>query len=107
MRRSLLVLAISAVLFASASSASAQSFSYMPEHGRMLHEHATTQHHGSVQDPSFHAHVGAIVPGSIEIHPLPGSIGHPHASEHGYAIVNDHPVVVEHSSRRVIHSFDH
>lgn len=107
MRRFFLIGTTAVALIAGTGWAFAQSFSFTPEHGRMISEHAGSQHYNSVRDPNIHANVGATLPGSVDLHPLPGGIGHPQAQQYGYAVVNDSPVVVEHSSRRVVHSFGH
>lgn len=115
MRRLLLISGTVAVLLAGVGIASAQHHqdrpgpvTFTPEHGRMLHQHAIGQHHNSFRDPSFHAQVGAALPGSVQLHPLPDTLaGHvPSAHQYRYGIVNDRPVIVDHSTRRVIHSFE-
>jgi hypothetical protein len=81
---------------------------FSPEHGNVIRQHATTQHYQSVHEPSFHGQVGATLPGSVQFHSLPDALVTklPTARQHQYAIVNDRPVIVDPSTRRVIHAFE-
>lgn len=114
MRRLLLISATTTMILAGAGVASAQhahdggAVAFTPEHGNMLRQHSTSQHYNSVSDPNFHAQVGAILPGAVQIHPLPDTLAPrvPQGHQYGYGLVNDRPVIVDHSSRRIIHSFD-
>lgn len=103
-----IVAIIAVAVLAGAGAVSGQPFTFSHEHGQMLHQHATAQHHDSYRDPHFHAQVGAVLPGSVQVHPLPDSLAiHvPQAHQYGYGVVNDRPVIVDHSNRRVLHSFD-
>ena len=82
--------------------------SFTSEHGAMIRQHATGQHYQSFQDPGFHAQVGATLPGSAHLHPLPDGLvtQMPSARTHQYSIVNDRYVIVDPSTRRVTHAFD-
>ena len=81
---------------------------FSPEHGAGIRQHATGQHYQSVHEPSFHGGVGATLPGSVQLHPLPDALvtQMPAARNHQYTIVNDRHVIVDPSTRRVVHSFD-
>lgn len=81
---------------------------FSPERGSLIRQHATTQHDQSVREPSFHGQVGATLPSSVELHPLPDALVTqvPAARQHQYTIVNDLPVIVDSSTRRVIHVFE-
>lgn len=81
---------------------------FSSEHGSVIRQHATTQHYQSVHEPSFHGQVGATLPGSVQLHPLPDALvtQMPAARQHQYTIVNDRPVIVDPSTRRVIHAFE-
>lgn len=82
--------------------------SFAPEHGRVLREHATTQHYSSAQQPDFQVQVGATLPNSAQLHPLPDAIGThvPAARSYQYSIINNRHVVVDPGSRRIIHAFE-
>ena len=81
---------------------------FSPEHGSMIRQHATSQHYQSYQEPGFHARVGATVPSSAHLHPLPdGLVAQiPSARSHQYSVVNDRYVIVDPSTRRIVHAFE-
>jgi hypothetical protein len=80
---------------------------FTPEHSSMIRQHATSQHYQSFHDGAFHAQVGATLPGSAQLHPLPDGLvtQMPSARGHQYSIVNDRYVIVDPSTRRVTHAF--
>lgn len=117
--RSLHLSAIALALLAGATTASAQavpahgtethgSFTFAPEHGAIIREHATSQHFNSVQDPNVHVQVGGILPPSVGLHPLPDRVVAqvPGAHSYQYGIVNNRNVVVDPGTRRVVHEFE-
>lgn len=81
---------------------------FTSEHGAMIRQHATGQHYQSFQDQGFHAQVGATLPGSAQLHPLPDGLvtQMPSARSHQYSIVNDRYVIVDPATRRVTHAFE-
>jgi len=112
-RLTIFSIAGSAFLLASAGVATAQHHhdgapTFTTEHREMLHQHFRHQHYSSFRDPHFHAHVGDVVPDAMELHPLPDTLATrvPHGSHYGYGLLNERPVIVDHSTRRVIHHFD-
>lgn len=111
MRKFLLISSTATALFTGTGLASAQhqgEVRFSREHGHVIREYATGQGHRSLQSPDIHVRVGEPLHGSVDVHPLPESLRQhvPSGHQYGYGIVNDHPVIVEHSTRRVIHSFD-
>jgi hypothetical protein len=40
------------------------------------------------------------------LHPLPDTMRVPNADNYSYSIINNEPVVVERSTRRVVHSWE-
>lgn len=112
MRRLFLISSSAAVLLAGVGMASAQHHpgpvTFSPEHGHIIRQHATTHHHGSFHDPHVHAQIGVALPDSVQLHPLPDTLAlHiPSAHQYRYGIVNDRHVIVDHSTRRVIHAFE-
>lgn len=78
---------------------------FTPEHGAMLRQHAASQHFAPVHDPAIHAQIGATLPGSVELHPLPDAlVGHlPAARPYRYTIIGNRPVVVDPGSHRIVH----
>jgi hypothetical protein len=73
------------------------------EEGAMVREYSVTNHYGSVTDPTIHTTVGTEVPSSVPMYSLPETVKVPDADQYSYVIVNDHPMVVERTTRRVIH----
>ena len=105
--RKMVLISVAAIVLVGGG-ASAQQLTFSAEHGHMLRQHATSQHYNSFHDPNFHAQAGGALPHTVEIHPLPEAlVPHvPQAHQYGYGVVNDHPVIVDHSSRQIIHRFD-
>jgi hypothetical protein len=50
--------------------------------------------------------IGMELPGTVTIYPLPETMKVPDADRYSYGMVNDRPVVVERTSRKVIHTWD-
>jgi hypothetical protein len=50
--------------------------------------------------------VGMELPSSIALYPLPDTMKVPSADKYRYSIINDHPVVVENTTRKVVHTWD-
>jgi hypothetical protein len=111
MRRSLFSIAAATVLFAGVGLAYGQSTTTTTETwsndtGSGLRSYSTTEHWKSYDDPSFHADVGVEVPGSVTLHPLPDTMHVPSAERYNYSIINNQPVVVERTTRRVVHTWE-
>ena len=49
----------------------------------------------AVDDLSFD-----VLPGTVTLYPLPDTMKVPEADHYSYGIVNDHPIVVERTTRR-------
>jgi hypothetical protein len=111
MRSSLFSIAAASVLLAGVSVASAQMSSstattWTNDEGTGLREYSTTRHYQSYADPSWHAQVGAELPNSASIYPLPDTMHVPSAERYSYSIINNEPVVVERTTRKVVHTWD-
>ena len=110
MRRSLFSLVTGSILLAGASVASADTTTttttWSPEYGTAIREYSTTKHYNSYNDPGFKPSVGVVVPQSVTVYPLPESVKVPRHDTYSYSIINNHPVVVERSSRKVVHAWD-
>jgi hypothetical protein len=111
--RILLSTAAAALLAAGIGVASAQTSSsttttttWSPEHGSMIREYSTTQKTTSFKDPALQPRVGVVLPNTVELHPLPPTVTVPQSQSYSYSIINDRPVVVERSSRRIIHTWE-
>ncbi len=111
MRRPLLSILSASMLLAGVGVASAQMSStttttWTNDEGSGLREYSTTRHYRSFDDPSWHATVGAELPPNASIYPLPDTMHVPSAEHYSYGIVNNNPVVVERTTRKVVHSWD-
>jgi hypothetical protein len=84
------------------------SVRFVPEHGAMLRQHASSQRYAPVHDAGIHAQVGATIPSSVELHPLPDALlGQlPGARQYRYTVIGNRPVVVDPGSHRVVHVGD-
>lgn len=80
---------------------------FRPEHGMILRDHAHSHHHNSFDDPHFHVETGALLPGHAPLYDLPHAFLEqvPSARTYRYSIVNNHRVVVDPHSRRIVHDF--
>ena len=110
MRRSLFSIVTASVFVASVGLASAQTTTsttstWTQDQGPMIHQYSTTQHYSSFSDPSLKPDVGMELPGTVTLYPLPDTMKVPEADHYSYGIVNDHPVVVERTTRKVVHTW--
>jgi hypothetical protein len=110
-RKSLLsILAVSAIIIGTVGVASAQSTTtatstWTTEQGSVFRDYSTTKKYKPFMDPAFHAEVGVALPGTVELYPLPEAMTIPNRENYSYSIVNGQPVVVERSSRKILHSW--
>src|SRR3954462_15903219 len=102
-----------AVIFAGVGVATAQTTSstttsstWTNDQGHTFSEYSKTKNYSSVNDPSLQPSVGIALPGSVTVYPLPETMKVPNAESYRYSIINNPPVVVESSSRKVVHSWD-
>jgi hypothetical protein len=73
------------------------------EQGAMVREHAVTKHYNNVNDPKITVTEGTELPQTVTLYALPETVKVAEPDRYSYVIVNDHPVVVEKRSRRVVH----
>jgi hypothetical protein len=110
MRRPLLSIAASMLLagvgVASAQMSSSTTTTWSNDQGSGLREYSTTRHYQSFSDPAWHAQVGTELPSSASVYPLPETMHVPSAERYSYSIINNEPVVVERTTRRVIHTWE-
>jgi hypothetical protein len=112
MRRTLFSIAAASVLAAGVGLAHGQTMTttttetWSTDEGPALRSYSTTEHWRSYDDPAFHASIGEEVPNSVVLHPLPDTMRVPDAERYSYSIINNNPVVVERTTRRVVHSWE-
>jgi hypothetical protein len=111
MKHSLLSIAAASMFVAGVGVASAQvenpaKPSWTTGQGQTLTTTYQSMHYAPYSDPSMHPKVGMVLPETVHVYPMPDSMHGPAYSNYRYGMVNDHPVVVESTTRRVVHSWD-
>ena len=110
MRKSLFSIVTASVVVAGAGIASAQSTTttttWTNDQGSAITEYSTTKHYSSFSDPSLKPSIGMELPPTVTIYPLPDTMKVPSSDTYSYGIVNDHPVVVERTTRKVVHTWN-
>jgi archaellum component FlaG (FlaF/FlaG flagellin family) len=75
------------------------------EQGAMIREQSVVKHYNNVSDPKIETTIGTEVPTTVTMYALPETIKVPEPERYSYVIVNDHPVIVEKRTRRIIHAW--
>lgn len=110
MRRSLLAIVTASALLAGVGLASAQTTTsttttWTNDQGSAFRQYSTSQHYSSFSDPNLKPDVGMELPRTVTIYPLPETMKVPDSDRYSYGMVNDRPVVVERTTRKVVHSW--
>ncbi len=112
MRKSLLSIVAAASLVATAGVASAQTTTtttttteWTPDQRTAITQYSTTQHYQSYSDPNFTPSVGAPLPSSVTVYPLPNTVRIERPERYSYGIVNNQPIIIERSNRQVVHAW--
>ena len=113
MRRSLLAFAAVSVFLAGAGLAAAQTSTsttttttWSNDQAHAITEYSTTKHYTSFDDPTLRPDVGMVLPDTITLYPLPETLKIEDPDRYSYSIVNQHPVVVERTTRKVVHTWE-
>ena len=110
MNKSVLSLFAASILFASVGIASAQTTTttttWTNDQGAAITAYSTTQKYVPFSDPAFKPSIGTALPGTVTLYPLPDTMKVLQADTYSYSIVNEHPVVVERTTRKVVHSWE-
>jgi hypothetical protein len=106
MRKSLFSVVTASVLVAGAGLAAAQTTTtttttWTPEEGSAITQYSTTQGYQSYTQPDVT--VGTVLPQTVTVYPLPPTVAVPSPNTYSYTIVNNQPVVVDRTTRRVVH----
>ena len=106
MRKSLFSIVTASAVVAGAGLAGAQTTTtttttWTPQEGTAITQYSTTQGYQSYSQPDVT--VGTVLPQTMTVYPLPPSVAVPSPDSYSYTIVNNQPVVVERSTRRVVH----
>lgn len=111
MRSSLFSIATASVFLASVGIASAQTITtntttWTTDQGSAFREYSTSKHYSSYSDANLKPDVGMELPGTVTIYPLPETMKVPQADRYSYGMINNRPVVVERTTRKVIHTWE-
>jgi hypothetical protein len=108
MRKLLLSLATGAVLLTGAGFAQAQTTTtttvWTTDQGTMMREYATTSKHTGFNDTAMVPKEGMVLPSTVTVYELPSTMKMP-AGQYSYAMINNQPVVVETTTRKVVHTW--
>lgn len=97
---------VASIGLAAAQTSTTTTTSWTNDQGTVIRQYSETNHYGSFSDPSLNPNVGMQVPDSVTLYPLPQSMNVPHADLYSYSIINDRPVVVERTTRKVVHTWE-
>jgi hypothetical protein len=75
------------------------------DQGAVLQNYATTQKYQTINNPAMVPAEGMVVPQSVTLYPLPRTVAVPQASEYEYTIVNNQPIVVDRTTRKIVHTW--
>ena len=109
MRKSLFSIVTAAALVTGAGLASAQTTTttttWTTDQGAAMTQYSTTQKYQSFSDPALAPTVGMVLPGTVTVYPLPATVVAPSPGAYSYSIINNQPVVVETTTRKVVHTW--
>lgn len=110
MRKSLLSATVATALLASASLASAQTTTttqtWTNDQGTTFREYSTTKKYTGFNDPAMRPTIGMALPDTVTIYPLPDTMKVETPDRYSYGMINNNPVVVERTTRKVVHSWE-
>ena len=106
MRKSLFSIVTASVLVSGVGLAGAQTSTtttttWTPEEGTAITQYSTTQGYQSYSQPGVT--VGTVLPQAVTVYPLPPSVTVQSPETYSYSIINNQPVVVDRTTRRVVH----
>jgi len=110
MRKSLFSIVTASVVLAGAGAATAQTTTstttWTNDQGSTISAYSTSKHYNSFTDPALTPTIGTPLPPTVTMYPLPDTINVPQASTYSYSIINNHPVAVETTTRKVVHTWN-
>jgi len=102
-----------AALFAAAMTLSAGAFAqstttsttttWTDDQGAAITSYSTTQKYPSITDPAMQPVVGTALPETVTVYSLPETIKVEDPSRYSYSIINNHPVLIDRLTRKVVH----
>ena len=112
MKKVLFSIVTASVLLAGVGLASAQTATttttttWTTDQGSVIREYSTSKKYSSFSDPSLKAGVGVELPSTVTLYPLPETIKVQDPDHYSYTIINEHPVVVDRTTRKVVHTWE-
>ena len=111
MKTSLFSIVTASMLLAGSSLAFAQTATttattWTTDQGAAITDYSTTQKYVSFSDPNMQPAVGFVLPGTVTVYPLPATMNVPNANLYDYSLINGHPVIVDRTTRKVIHTWN-
>jgi hypothetical protein len=111
MKHSLITIAAASVFVASVGVAAAQveapaTPSWTPAQSQTMITTYHSRHYSAYSDPAMQPRVGMVLPETVQVYPLPDSMQGPAYSHYHYGMINDQPVVVESTTRKVVHTWN-
>jgi hypothetical protein len=94
---------VATVSVATAQTTTQTTTSWTNDQGTTITKYSETQKYPSINDPAMKPTVGMALPGSVTVYPLPPTVQVQQPDRYRYAIINNRPVVVEQSGRKVVH----
>ena len=109
MRKSLFSLAIVAVLagagLAQAQTTTTTTTTWTNDQGTIMREYSTTKKYVGITDPAMVPTVGMVLPNNVTIYEMPATMTGMPTGQYSYTMINNNPVVVETTTRKVMHTW--
>ena len=80
--------------------------SWTPDQGTVITDYSTTKNYKSFDDTALQPAVGVALPGTVTLYTLPDTVKVTDPEQYSYTIINGHPVVVEKTTRKVVHTWN-
>jgi hypothetical protein len=109
MKKLLLSVVTASALIAGVAPALAQTTTttttrtWTDDDGAVIREYSTTKNYTPISNPELRPEVGVVLPGEVKVYSLPETVKVEDPDRYSYTIINEKPVVVERSTRRVVH----
>jgi len=92
--------------FAAAQTTTTTPPDWTPEQGIAIRTYSETQKNPPFVDPNLKLSLGMELPNNVTLYPLPETLKVPSSELYTFGIVNDHVVVVDRATRKVVHVWD-
>ena len=88
-----------------AQTATTATTQWTPAQGAQITKYSTTQQYQSFRDPALTPTIGMVLPETVTVYPLPTTVVAPTPGSYSYSIINNQPVVVDTTTRKVVHTW--